>query len=70
MTTELIPAGKEREVRVGDKILVVAQHHPVTGTVIYLSAKYIWLEYIWPTTGYPHTIKRHRDILLMGTRYY
>ncbi len=61
---------KEREVRVGDVIPGPDRgFSPLIHTVIRVTAKYLWLEY-HSLSGEHYTIKRNRDIILMGTKYY
>jgi len=62
--------GKEREVRMGDRIMCLAYRYSGYGTVTRVTAKYIWLEYTSPVDEKLHTIKRNRDIVLLGTKHY
>lgn len=70
MITTPIPVGKEREVRVGDKVAHWATGYLREGIVTKVTEKYIWLEYTSPSTGVSHNTKRHRAKVLMGAKYY
>jgi hypothetical protein len=61
---------KEREVRVGDKILHWATGYLRDGVVTKVTQKYIWIEYTSPSTGITHNTRRHREIALMYSKFY
>lgn len=61
---------KEREVRVGDVIKEWVNGLLISRTVTKVTAKYVCLNYVSPLTGARDTIKRRRDIVLLGTKYY
>jgi hypothetical protein len=65
-----IETGKEREVRVGDVVGHKSTRYLGPPKVTKVTAKYIWLEYADRIGGEPFIVKRRRDIILIGTKYY
>lgn len=70
MTTAPAYEGKEREVRVGDGIVYKISGYSRMATVTKVTEKYIWLKCATSLFREHHIIKCHRDIVLIGTKYY
>jgi len=61
---------KEREVRVGDMLWLWGGRMFRQGTVTRVTAKYIWLDRYSPFDRKIINVKRHRDAVLIDTKYY